>query len=72
MTIGPKMDGGPNTKYFESAETLNALEGVKNWLQKNAKKVSTQSAILITFILIEGVGICASTYCILDYVKQFL
>lgn len=39
MSIGPKMDGGPNTKYFESPETLNALEGVKNWLQKNVKKV---------------------------------
>ncbi|XP_076262537.1 SWI/SNF- related protein mor isoform X2 [Rhynchophorus ferrugineus] len=38
MSIGPKMDGGPNTKYFESPETLNALEGVKNWLQKNVKK----------------------------------
>lgn len=32
------MDGSPNTKYFESTETLTALEGVKNWLQKNAKK----------------------------------
>ncbi|XP_019760528.1 SWI/SNF complex subunit SMARCC2 isoform X2 [Dendroctonus ponderosae] len=38
LSIGPKMDGGPNTKYFESPETINALEGVKNWLQKNAKK----------------------------------
>ncbi|XP_066259028.1 SWI/SNF complex subunit SMARCC2-like isoform X1 [Euwallacea similis] len=38
MSIGPKMDGGPNTKYFDSPETLNNLEGVKNWLQKNAKK----------------------------------
>ncbi|XP_050314370.1 SWI/SNF complex subunit SMARCC2 isoform X2 [Anthonomus grandis grandis] len=38
MSIGPKLDGGPNTKYFESPETQNALEGVKNWLQKNAKK----------------------------------
>ncbi|CAH1131485.1 unnamed protein product [Ceutorhynchus assimilis] len=38
MSIGPKMDGGPNTKFFESPETLIAFEGVKNWLQKNAKK----------------------------------
>ncbi|KAL1493165.1 hypothetical protein ABEB36_011275 [Hypothenemus hampei] len=38
MSIGPKMDGSPNTKYFESPETLNNLESVKNWLQKNAKK----------------------------------
>lgn len=32
------MDGGPNLKYFESPETLTALEAVKNWLQKNGKK----------------------------------
>nr|QYV43160.1 Brahma associated protein 155 kD [Colaphellus bowringi] len=38
LSIGPKMDGGPNTKYFESPETLTALEGVKQWLQKNGKK----------------------------------
>ncbi|XP_066158946.1 SWI/SNF complex subunit SMARCC2-like isoform X1 [Euwallacea fornicatus] len=38
LSVGPKMDGGPNTKYFETPETLNSLEGVKNWLQKNAKK----------------------------------
>lgn len=41
------MDGGPNTKYFESPETINALEGVKNWLQKNAKKVSKCFFILL-------------------------
>lgn len=40
MSIGPKMDGGPNIKYLESPETLTALEGVKQWLQKNGKKVN--------------------------------
>lgn len=39
LSVGPKMDGGPNIKFFESPETLTALEGVKNWLQKNGKKV---------------------------------
>lgn len=39
QAVGPKMDGGPNTKYFESPDTINSLENVKNWLQKNAKKV---------------------------------
>lgn len=39
LSVGPKMDGGPNMKFFESPETLTALDGVKNWLQKNAKKV---------------------------------
>lgn len=44
LSIGPKMDGSPNTKYFETPETLTALEGVKLWLQKNAKKVNTLMA----------------------------
>lgn len=39
IAYGPKKDGSPNTKYFESPETLNALETVKQWLQKTAKKV---------------------------------
>ncbi|XP_072401811.1 SWI/SNF complex subunit SMARCC2 isoform X1 [Diabrotica undecimpunctata] len=38
LSVGPKMDGGPNIKYFESPETLTALEAVKSWLQKNGKK----------------------------------
>ncbi|XP_044765118.1 SWI/SNF complex subunit SMARCC2 [Coccinella septempunctata] len=38
MPFGPKKDGGPNVKYFESPETLTSLETVKQWLQKNAKK----------------------------------
>ncbi|XP_050420804.1 SWI/SNF complex subunit SMARCC2 isoform X2 [Adelges cooleyi] len=38
MALGPKKDGSPNVKFFESAETLNLLEGVKTWLMKNHKK----------------------------------
>uniref|UniRef100_A0A6P7GRZ5 SWI/SNF complex subunit SMARCC2-like n=1 Tax=Diabrotica virgifera virgifera TaxID=50390 RepID=A0A6P7GRZ5_DIAVI len=38
LSVGPKMDGGPNIKYFEAPETLTAFEAVKNWLQKNGKK----------------------------------
>ncbi|KRT79087.1 hypothetical protein AMK59_7765 [Oryctes borbonicus] len=38
IAYGPKKDGSPNTKYFESPETLNALETVKQWLQKTVKK----------------------------------
>ncbi|XP_018334156.1 SWI/SNF complex subunit SMARCC2 isoform X2 [Agrilus planipennis] len=38
MAFGPKKDGSPNVKYFESAETLNSLEVVRQWLQKNANK----------------------------------
>ncbi|XP_017783860.1 PREDICTED: SWI/SNF complex subunit SMARCC2 isoform X2 [Nicrophorus vespilloides] len=38
IAFGPKKDGSPNVKYFESPETLSALEVVKLWLQKTAKK----------------------------------
>ncbi|XP_050314422.1 SWI/SNF complex subunit SMARCC2-like [Anthonomus grandis grandis] len=38
LGVGPKLDGGPNIKFFECSETINALEGVKNWLFKNSKK----------------------------------
>lgn len=39
IAFGPKKDGSPNVKYFESAETLAALEIVRQWLQKTVKKV---------------------------------
>lgn len=38
--LSPKKDGSPNSKFFESPETMSLLDGVKSWLQKNAKKVS--------------------------------
>lgn len=42
LTLGPRKDSNPNVKYFESAETLAALEFVKQWLHKTIKKVSRQ------------------------------
>lgn len=39
LTLGPKKDGGPNTKFFESSEVLTQLDGVKQWLLKNCRKV---------------------------------
>lgn len=39
LALGPKKDGGPNTKFFESQEILTQLDGVKQWLLKNCKKV---------------------------------
>ncbi|XP_026812991.1 SWI/SNF complex subunit SMARCC2 isoform X1 [Rhopalosiphum maidis] len=38
LALGPKKDGSPNVKFFESPETLNMLEGVRTWLMKNHKK----------------------------------
>lgn len=51
MALGPKKDGGPSVKYFESPETLTALESVKQWLQKNAKKVETDEFGLGTILI---------------------
>lgn len=39
LSLGPKKDGGPNAKFFESPEVLAQLDGVKQWLLKNCKKV---------------------------------
>lgn len=38
LALGPKKDGGPNVKFFESAETIALLDGVRSWLLKNCKK----------------------------------
>lgn len=39
MTLGPKKDGGPNTKFYESPETIAAFDSVRQWLMKTCKKV---------------------------------
>jgi hypothetical protein len=39
MSLAPKKDGGPNTKFFESPETISLFDAIKSWLQKNCKKV---------------------------------
>ncbi|XP_043478547.1 SWI/SNF complex subunit SMARCC2 isoform X2 [Leptopilina heterotoma] len=38
LSLGPKKDGSPNLKFFESPEILTLLDGVKQWLLKNCKK----------------------------------
>jgi hypothetical protein len=43
MSLAPKKDGGPNTKFFESPETISLFDAIKSWLQKNCKKVSSRS-----------------------------
>lgn len=40
LALGPKKDGGPNIKFFESPETISLFDGIKSWLQKNCKKVN--------------------------------
>ena len=38
-SLQPKNSGGPITKFWEAPETVSALEHVKGWLCKHAKKV---------------------------------
>jgi len=38
MAISARKDGGPNTKYYESSDTLTQFETVKSWLLKNCRK----------------------------------
>lgn len=44
LALGPKKDGCPNGKFFESPDILGQLDGVKQWLLKNCKKVRPASS----------------------------
>ncbi|XP_062321496.1 SWI/SNF complex subunit SMARCC1 isoform X2 [Osmerus eperlanus] len=37
-TVGRKKDGGPSSKYWESAETISQFETVRLWIGKHYKK----------------------------------
>lgn len=37
--LGPKKDGGPNVEFFQSPESMQGFEAVRQWLQRNCKKV---------------------------------
>lgn len=45
VTLGPKKDGGPNAEFFQSAESLQGFETIRQWLQKNCKKVSVRVCV---------------------------
>lgn len=38
-TLGPRNDGGPNIEFFHSNESMQGFETVRQWLQKNCKRV---------------------------------
>lgn len=40
VSLGPKKDGGPNVEFFQSPESMQGFEKIRQWLQKNCKKVS--------------------------------
>ncbi|BFF89732.1 SWI/SNF complex subunit SMARCC2 [Drosophila madeirensis] len=47
-TLGPKKDGSPNIDFFQSSETLQGFESIRQWLQKNCKKYLAHSSEPIT------------------------
>jgi len=38
-SLQPKNSGGPIIKFWDAPETITALEHVKGWMSKHAKKV---------------------------------
>ena len=40
MAAQRKLDGAPNTKYFEAVETIAQFDSIRTWLHKNCKKVT--------------------------------
>jgi len=38
MAINVRKDGGPNTKFYDSSDTISQFDAVKSWLLKNCKK----------------------------------
>lgn len=44
--VARKKDGGPSTKFWESADTVSQLETVRLWIGKHYKKVSCSAAEL--------------------------
>lgn len=44
--LGPKKDGGPNVEFFQSPESMQGFETVRQWLQKNCKKVCVQGGYI--------------------------
>lgn len=60
MAYEPKKNGGPNSKFYESPESIAQLDVVRTWLLKNCKKVNCQlertdimyiSANIVIFVL---------------------
>ncbi|XP_070073301.1 SWI/SNF complex subunit SMARCC2 isoform X2 [Drosophila takahashii] len=47
-SLGPKKDGSPNIDFFQSPETLQGFESIRQWLQKNCKKFLAHSSEPIT------------------------
>lgn len=40
VSLQPKNSGGPIVKFWDAPETVTALEHVKGWMSKHAKKVN--------------------------------
>ena len=51
MALQRKKDGTPNTKFFESVETVALFDPVRSWLLKNCKKVFIQLYLFVKICL---------------------
>lgn len=47
-----KRDNGPNLKFFECSETIQLFDSIRQWIQKNCKKVGVKLATHKPIILI--------------------
>lgn len=50
VSLGPKKDGGPNAEFFQSPESMQGFEAIRQWLQKNCKKVSVGRPFMSAFM----------------------
>ena len=47
VSLQPKNSGGPIVKFWDAPETITALEHVKGWLSKHAKKVTSYCCLCL-------------------------
>lgn len=58
-SLGPRNDGGPNIDFFHSTESMQGFETVRQWLQKNCKRVCVKRVRHSGIRYNEWDGLCA-------------
>ncbi|TNN56661.1 SWI/SNF complex subunit SMARCC1 [Liparis tanakae] len=51
--VGRKKDGGPSTKFWESAETVSQFETVRQWIGKHYKKNDSPSSKSLAGLVVQ-------------------
>ena len=54
MSMDPKKNGGPVSKFWDSPDIIQSLESVKGWLSRNAKKVEKETILFFEIIDFRG------------------